>query len=181
MKLAGLRSVENAHDKSIWAATWVPATDSHPALLLTGPLDETVRLWRPDELAAAAPPSHGHVLGVVAAAAHPFGSLAAAASLDSSVRVFDVDSNASVASLDAPPSLPPEVWGLQFDPKFVLFFRSGMAATAAVPASPVDSLDYWRKFFRSAADADIFRVIEKAIRAHQARRPRVHVFYPPPT
>nr|CAD1820231.1 unnamed protein product [Ananas comosus var. bracteatus] len=103
MKLAGLRSVENAHDESIWAATWVPATDSRPALLLTGSLDETMRLWHPDELAAAAPPSRGHVLGVVAAAAHPSGSLVAAASLDSSVRVFDVNSNASVASLDTPP------------------------------------------------------------------------------
>ncbi|OAY64166.1 Homeobox-leucine zipper protein ROC1 [Ananas comosus] len=69
-----------------------------------------MRLWRPDELAAAAPPSRGHALGGVAAAAHPSGSLAAAASLDSSVRVFDVDSNASVPSLDAPsppPPLPP--------------------------------------------------------------------------
>ncbi|XP_020081369.1 uncharacterized protein LOC109705017 [Ananas comosus] len=88
----------------------VPAIDSRPALLLTGSLDETVRLWHPDELAATAPPSRGHVLGVVAAAAHPSGSLAAAAaaasSLDSSVRVFDVDSNASIASLDASPPPP---------------------------------------------------------------------------
>nr|CAD1827375.1 unnamed protein product [Ananas comosus var. bracteatus] len=42
MKLAGLRSVENAHDESIWAATWVSATDSRPALLLTAP---STRPW----------------------------------------------------------------------------------------------------------------------------------------
>ncbi|OAY70570.1 WD repeat-containing protein VIP3, partial [Ananas comosus] len=60
--------------------------------------------------------------GVVAAAAHPSGALAAAASLDSSVRVFDVDSNASVTSLDAPPS---EVWGLQFDPKGTVLAVAG--------------------------------------------------------
>ncbi|OAY68467.1 putative mediator of RNA polymerase II transcription subunit 26b [Ananas comosus] len=44
-------------------------------------------------------------------------------------------------------------------------------AAVAVPASPADSLDYWRKFFRSAADADIFRVIEKAIAVAAADSP----------
>nr|CAD1825667.1 unnamed protein product [Ananas comosus var. bracteatus] len=64
-------------------------------------------------------PSHGHALGVVATAAHPSGSLARRL-LDSSIRVFDVDSNASVASLDAPPPPPPPPFrglGLQFDPR----------------------------------------------------------------
>lgn len=114
MKLAGLKTVENAHDESIWAAAWVPATDERPALLMTGSLDETVRLWLPDELAPAGPPSRGHALGVISVAAHPAGTVAASASLDSFIRVFDVDSNASIATLEAPPS---EVWNMQFDPK----------------------------------------------------------------
>lgn len=114
MKLAGLKSVENAHDESIWAAAWVPATEARPALLLTGSLDETVRLWRPDELTPVAPPSKGHALGVVSVAAHPSGAVAASSSLDSFIRVFDIDSNASIATLEAPPS---EVWSMQFDPK----------------------------------------------------------------
>ncbi|XP_072976112.1 WD repeat-containing protein VIP3 [Typha angustifolia] len=127
MKLAGIKSVENAHDESIWAAAWVPATDSRPALFLTGSLDETVRLWRPDELVAASPPSRGHSLGVVAVAAHPSGTIAASSSIDSFVRVFYVDSNASIATLEAPPS---EVWGMQFDPKgTVLAVAGGGSAT----------------------------------------------------
>ncbi|THG12473.1 WD repeat-containing protein VIP3-like isoform X3 [Camellia sinensis] len=113
MKLAGLKSVENAHDDSVWAATWVPATDDRPALLLTGSLDETVRLWRPDDLTSVAT-STGHSLGVVSVAAHPSGVIAASASLDSFVRVFDVDHNNTIATLEAPPS---EVWQMQFDPK----------------------------------------------------------------
>ncbi|XP_031502031.1 WD repeat-containing protein VIP3 [Nymphaea colorata] len=113
MKLAGLKSVENAHDESIWAAAWVPATDSRPALLLTGSLDETVKLWRSDELICEGT-STGHCLGVVSVAAHPSGVVAASASMDSFIRVFDVDSNQTIATLEAPPS---EVWNMRFDPK----------------------------------------------------------------
>jgi WD repeat-containing protein 61 len=117
MKLAGLKSIENAHDESVWAATWIPATETRPALLMTGSLDETVKLWKPDELTLERT-NTGHCLGVVSVAAHPSGSIAASASLDSFVRVFDVDSNASIATLEAPPS---EVWQMKFDPKVILF------------------------------------------------------------
>ncbi|KAG1368271.1 hypothetical protein COCNU_14G007390 [Cocos nucifera] len=115
MKLVGLKTVENAHDESIWVAAWVPVTNERPALLKAGLVDETVRLWHPDELASARPPSRGHTLGVISIAAHPAGTVAASASLNSFIRVFDIDSNASVAALEAPPS---EVWNMQFDPKF---------------------------------------------------------------
>ncbi|KAK4746816.1 hypothetical protein SAY87_025853 [Trapa incisa] len=113
MKLAGLKSVENAHDDSVWTAAWVAETDARPALLLTGSLDETVRMWRPDDLELERT-STGHCLGVVSVAAHPSGVIAASASLDSFVRIFDVDTNATIATLEAPPS---EVWQLQFNPK----------------------------------------------------------------
>lgn len=112
MKLAGLKSVENAHEESVWAVTWVPETASRPALLLTGSLDETVKLWRSDELVLEGT-NTGHCLGVVSVAAHPSGVIAASASLDSFVRVFDVDTNATIATLEAPPS---EVWQMQFNP-----------------------------------------------------------------
>ncbi|WCJ43620.1 WD repeat-containing protein VIP3 [Euphorbia peplus] len=113
MKLAGLKSIDNAHDESVWAATWVPGTESRPALLLTGSLDETVKLWRSDELVLDHT-NTGHCLGVVSVAAHPSGVIAASASLDSFVRVFDVDTNATIATLEAPPS---EVWQMQFNSK----------------------------------------------------------------
>lgn len=40
VKLASLKSIEDAHDESVWAAAWVPAIESRPVLLLTGSLDE---------------------------------------------------------------------------------------------------------------------------------------------
>ncbi|XP_039146183.1 LOW QUALITY PROTEIN: WD repeat-containing protein VIP3 [Dioscorea cayenensis subsp. rotundata] len=122
MKLAGIKSVENAHDESIWTAAWAPATETRSALLLTGSLDETVRFWSSDELNQVGTPSGGHALGVVAVAAHPAGFLAASASLDSFIRVFEIDSNSTIATLEAPPS---EVWGMQFDPKGTVLAVAG--------------------------------------------------------
>ncbi|OMO72835.1 hypothetical protein COLO4_27437 [Corchorus olitorius] len=130
MKLAGLKSVENAHDESVWATTWVPATTTRPSLLLTRSLDETVKLWSPDKLNLVST-NTGHCLGVVSVAAHLFGVIAASASLDSLVRVFDVDNNATIATLEAPPS---EVWQMQFDP---------MGTTLAVAGGGSASIKLW--------------------------------------
>ncbi|KAF7826122.1 WD repeat-containing protein VIP3 [Senna tora] len=121
MKLSGLKSVDNAHDESLWAVTWVPATATRSPLLLTGSLDETVKLWKSDDLVLDRT-NTGHCLGVASVAAHPLGSIAASSSLDSFVRVFDVDSNATIATLEAPPS---EVWQLKFDPKGSLLAVAG--------------------------------------------------------
>ncbi|XP_054783964.1 WD repeat-containing protein VIP3-like [Prosopis cineraria] len=126
MKLTPLKSVDNAHDESVWAVTWIPATSSRSPLLLTGSLDETVRLWRSDDLVHDRT-NTGHCLGVASVAAHPLGSIAASSSLDSFVRVFDVDSNATIATLEAPPS---EVWQLKFDPKgSILAVAGGSSAS----------------------------------------------------
>nr|GMD01757.1 protein PLASTID MOVEMENT IMPAIRED 1-RELATED 1-like [Ipomoea batatas] len=46
----------------------------------------------------------GHCLGVVSVASHPTRRIAASASMDSYIRVFDVDSNRTIATLEAPPS-----------------------------------------------------------------------------
>ncbi|GJR18618.1 WD repeat-containing protein VIP3 [Tanacetum coccineum] len=120
MKLVWLRSVEPAHQDCVWACTWVPPTDTSPkTLLLTGSLDETVKLWDPSsegEVITNVRTNTGHCLGVVSVAAHPSGKIAASASMDSFVRVFDVESNVTIATLEAPPS---EVWHMQFDPRAV--------------------------------------------------------------
>lgn len=50
MKINSLKNVAGAHNNGIWAAAWSPATDSRPSLLITGSVDETVKLWKGDEL-----------------------------------------------------------------------------------------------------------------------------------
>ncbi|KAI3724798.1 hypothetical protein L1987_64565 [Smallanthus sonchifolius] len=113
MKLAWLRSLETSHQDCVWACAWAPATDRSPGLLLTGSLDETVKLWNPEDLSLVRT-NTGHCLGVISVAAHPSGKIAASASMDSFIRVFDVESNNTIATLEAPPS---EVWHMQFDPR----------------------------------------------------------------
>ncbi|TMW86554.1 hypothetical protein EJD97_021228 [Solanum chilense] len=112
MKLAPLDSIENAHEDSLWTTAWVRSDGDKPALLLTGGLDETVRLWDPTKLTCLHT-NTGHCLGVVSVTAHPNRRIAASASLDSFIRVFEVDTNNTIATLEAPPS---EVWQLQFSP-----------------------------------------------------------------
>ncbi|KAJ6995542.1 LOW QUALITY PROTEIN: hypothetical protein NC653_018116 [Populus alba x Populus x berolinensis] len=114
MKLAGLKSIENAHDESVWAATWIPATETRPALLMTGSLDETVKLWKPDELTLERT-NTGHCLGVVSRilpGPSPHRHL--------SIASFECSMwtpTQSIATLEAPPS---EVWQMQFDPKLLV-------------------------------------------------------------
>jgi WD repeat-containing protein 61 len=121
MKVNSLKNVAGAHNDGIWAAAWAPATASRAGLLITGSVDETVKLWKGDELECERT-NTGHSLGVVAVAAHPGGTFAASTSLDSFVRVFDIDSNATVATLETPPS---EAWLMQFDPKGDLLAVAG--------------------------------------------------------
>ncbi|KAL8237863.1 hypothetical protein R6Q59_018944 [Mikania micrantha] len=111
MKLTWLRSLETSHQDCVWACTWVPATDRSSRLLLTGSLDKTVKLWNPEVLSLVRT-NTGHCLVIVSVAAHLSGKSAASASIDSFIRVFDVESNNTIATLEAPPS---KVWKMQFD------------------------------------------------------------------
>ncbi|KAG5116692.1 hypothetical protein JHK84_042805 [Glycine max] len=53
-------------------------------------------------------------------AANPLGFVTASCSLDNFVRIFNVNSNTTIASLKAPPP-EVEVWKIHFDPKLVKF------------------------------------------------------------
>ncbi|KAL3619557.1 hypothetical protein CASFOL_036618 [Castilleja foliolosa] len=89
MKLTPLNTVQNTHEESIWTAAW---NREGPEKVQT---------------------NTGHFLGVVSVAAHPSGRIAASASINSFIQVFDVATNNTIATLETPPS---EVWQLQFNP-----------------------------------------------------------------
>ncbi|KAI3443153.1 RING-type domain-containing protein [Psidium guajava] len=101
-KLTSAKSVENTHEKSVWTIAWIPTMKAWPAFLLTGSLNEIVKFWRPDELAFWRI-NADHFLGVVSMAVHPPNVIAASGSIDSLIRVLDVDTNVVSVTFEASP------------------------------------------------------------------------------
>ena len=44
MRLTSKERIENSHEDGIWTSTWTPANT-----LITGSVDETVKVWSPSE------------------------------------------------------------------------------------------------------------------------------------
>eukprot|EP00882_Tetradesmus_deserticola_P027459 GHRQ01030403.1.p1 GENE.GHRQ01030403.1~~GHRQ01030403.1.p1 ORF type:complete len:221 (-),score=16.35 GHRQ01030403.1:100-762(-) len=100
---------EGAHEEGLWAVAWLPGHSQ----LITGSVDETVKLWSAadDDLKC----SHtytGQALGVVSLDVDPSGRYAVSSSLDSTVRVFGLDDDKSVKHLIE--RQPTETWGTAF-------------------------------------------------------------------
>jgi WD40 repeat protein len=113
VKLSRLAVHKGAHEDGVWSLAWRTPPGGGAPLLLTGSVDETVKSWRVDGDGLAAVEEYtGHVLGVVSVAASASG-LAAAASLDSVIRVWDLASGETQAIFETPPA---EAWGLCFPP-----------------------------------------------------------------
>lgn len=110
MRLQLLNKDDNAHEDAVWSAVWVPESNK----LLTGSADETVKCWEEADTKLQCASTHtGHTLGVVWLTCDQAGTYAAAASLDSIIRVWNVEDGAVKASIEAPPS---ETWGIAFAP-----------------------------------------------------------------
>ena len=98
MRLTRTLTVDDAHEDAAWCVAWVPGGRS----LVTGSVDESVKVWDVSA-AAAAPgasppePTHtytGHTLGAVSVAVDAGGAHAASSSLDSFVRVWSLEDSA---------------------------------------------------------------------------------------
>lgn len=102
-----------AHDEGVWAVAWLPNNTQ----LLTGSVDESVKLWNvidakdaKDGKEARLETAHaytGHALGVISLDVSPGGEHAISSSLDSMVRVFDIESKTVKHILERPPT---ETW-----------------------------------------------------------------------
>ena len=94
MRLTRDIRVADAHEDAAWCCTWVPGSGD----LITGSVDESVKVWRPPPPgtgggSGALEPLHtyvGHTLGALCVAADSEGSYAASSSLDSFVRVWSL-------------------------------------------------------------------------------------------
>ena len=98
-----------AHDEGVWSVAWVPGTSS----VLTGSVDETVKRWDVGEAGVSEVYKHeGQMLGVISLACH--GQHAASSSLDSLIRVWDVNEPSSCISVIE--MAPTETWAIAFGP-----------------------------------------------------------------
>lgn len=110
MRLTTLRQQADAHSDGIWSAAWVPNSTA----LLTGSVDESVKLWDDGPEALSMVRSQpGHTLGVISVVANSAGTLAAVSSLDSYVRVWTISDGVSQAVMETAPT---ETWSIAFNP-----------------------------------------------------------------
>ena len=113
MRLSLTSRKEEAHDDAVWAATWVPQNDS----ILSGSVDESVKNWSPgDGDTPALENLHtwtGHTLGVISVDVDPSGTYAVSSSLDSFIRVWNLDNHNTKAVIETAPS---ETWQVRLHP-----------------------------------------------------------------
>jgi len=105
-----------SHEDSIWAVTW-PTEEQ----LITGSIDETVKVWKPAaEKISDQPPIEvtstmpGHFLGVVSLSSSSDGRLCAVSSLDGRVKVWNVEKKTIQKTIDPGPV---EAWAVAFHPQ----------------------------------------------------------------
>ena len=114
MRLFDPQKTEDAHTDNIWAACWC-AVPGHAEQLVTGSVDETVKVWTEEggQLNNTRTLDN-QTLGVVSTAAHSDGGWCASSALDSCIRVWSSqDTQTPCKTIDAPPS---ELWGIAFAP-----------------------------------------------------------------
>lgn len=107
MKLSLLNKTA-AHDEGVWSASWIPGSKH----LLTGSVDENVKLWEETESALQFRHTYtGHTLGVISVIVDATGTFAASSALDSFIRVWNLQDHSTHAVLEQPPT---ETWGIAF-------------------------------------------------------------------
>lgn len=110
LSLLGKAEGDETHQDSVWTCTW-SAKDN---LLVTGSVDESVNVYREGDHQVKRHHNYsGHTLGVISVAVDPSGEFAASSALDSFIRVWNLESHATKAIIETPPS---ETWQICFNP-----------------------------------------------------------------
>lgn len=109
VRASSLHKVQ-AHDEGVWCLAWVPGSQR----LLTGSVDETVKSWEVDGDKSTMQHNYlGHTLGAIALAAEASGQYAASSALDSTIRVWNLETHTTKSIIETPPT---ETWGIAFGP-----------------------------------------------------------------
>ena len=109
LSLLGKAEEDENHQDSVWSCAWTTGD-----LLLTGSVDETVNAYK--EVDHKVKRHHnftGHTLGVISVAADSSGEYVASSALDSSIRVWSLE---SLETKDVIETNPSETWAVCFNP-----------------------------------------------------------------
>ncbi|XP_066590133.1 superkiller complex protein 8 [Prorops nasuta] len=135
-----VHKVENAHEDSIWTCAWgcpkrkkdtLPENeDSRDSMrsneeeiaeyLVTGSVDDSVKVWEQrDKSLHLKHKLTGHALGVVSVAVSSDGAKCASSSLDSSLKLWNLEDGELISSIGVGPV---EIWTVVFSPddKFIV-------------------------------------------------------------
>jgi WD repeat-containing protein 61 len=148
MRLTRTLKVDDAHEDAVWCCVWAPSKgegggESSSTELVTGSVDETVKVWSidrsggagaasasgataaataaeggedPSSSSSSAEPLRslpGHTLGAISVAVDAGGTFAASSSLDSFVRIWHLEDSVTKAVIETPPG---ETWQIAFPP-----------------------------------------------------------------
>ncbi|CDI97442.1 WD repeat containing protein 61 [Echinococcus multilocularis] len=105
---------EKAHGDGIWCCSWRKRESDGKDLLITGCLDNTLKLWNWDGNALNLLGSlDGHRLGIVSVDINKAGTLAASGSLDNQIIFWDLEQCRQVSVFEGEPA---ETWSVAFSP-----------------------------------------------------------------
>ncbi|CAI8033796.1 WD repeat-containing protein 61 [Geodia barretti] len=96
---------EQAHSDSVWGVAWTRNETLDQELIVSGSVDNTVRVWAWDDGRSLLEPKwtfEGHQLGIVSVATNQTGTVGASSGLDGGIRTWDLTTV--------------DVWTLTFSP-----------------------------------------------------------------
>lgn len=129
-----LHKLEQAHDEGIWCVAWRRNVEQQLDHIVTGSSDDTAKAWKWSDsavdLAAASGGDYeltggsqgplalryifdGHSLGLVSVDINSTGSVVASSSLDSHIRLWDLESGSQLKTIDC---TPVDSWTVAFSP-----------------------------------------------------------------
>jgi len=103
---------EVAHDEGIWTCSWTKHEDVD--YIITAGIDDSAKVWAwRNEQLELRHKLEKHALGVVSVATGDNGNLIATSSLDSSIRIWDLQNGKEIRKIGAGPV---DVWSVSFTP-----------------------------------------------------------------
>lgn len=105
----------DAHDEGIWCCAWSKFDKESSEVICTGSVDDTLKIWKwSKEGLELRHTCIGGKLGITSVELNKPGSFVVSSSLDSRIRVFDVESSKPINVIDASPA---DAWTITLSPE----------------------------------------------------------------